>query len=334
MLGVYADEINAQNVNGLNIAKNLNKDLFEPHMFYLGDKKPDTENIVFHKISHNIKKRNYERLKLYIHNKFDVYYFPRLGKAEFIFGVLFNKKRRIVTTIELETMFDNKLKMFFICKCSSAVISINTMLSNNALERFGLQTHILYLGANESNIGHVMHNRLTRVACIGTLTMRKRPDLIMKLAFKFPQIEFIFVGDGPLKLELEERKNKYNISNVRFMGQVSNNKVYEVLATCDLLLIASDNEGQPKTSLEAGIMGVPTCYIRTNYKIDHVLNNITGFEVNSYEEMERVLQNLDNDFTNYEVISFNVKNECQKYLWKNIIHSYETFFEEIISQYK
>lgn len=334
LLGVYADEVNAQNINGINIAKNIDKQRFEIHMFYVGEHEPNMIGVIFHKISKNIKKRNLERLLFYMTSFFDIYYFPRLGRAEYIYGLFFYKKRCIVTSIELESMFENKIKMHYLSKYSSSVIAINNMLQQNAKIKYGIQAYVLPLGADDVEQQREIHNSLVRVACIGTITQRKRPDLIMKLASSYPQIEFVFVGEGPLKKELENRKENLNLNNVCFKGQVSNKKVYEILGKCDLLLIASENEGQPKTSLEAGILGVPTCYIKTNYRIDHVINGVTGFEVSSYEEMFNVLQNLLDNFETYYQISSNVKVECQKYLWKNLIIKYEEYFEELYKKYQ
>lgn len=327
LLGVFADEINAQNINGLNIARNLNKDKFEAHMFYSGATEPTIEGIVFHKISKKTYLRNIQRLFFYLNNRFDIYYFPRLGKAEYVFGSIYGNNRCIITSIELETMLDDKAKMRFMCRKARSVVTINSLLQKNAQRRYGLKTQILYLGCDKTNYIHEKHNHLSRVAFIGTVTYRKRPDLVLMLAKDFPSVVFEFIGDGPMRKELEEHSKLEGMNNVLFTGRIANEMVYEHLKKCDLLLITSENEGQPKTSLEAGSIGVPTCYIRTNYEIDHVKNNETGFVVNSVDEMRDVLSSLADDFSKYNTISTNVKNECKKYLWENLITDYEFYFE-------
>lgn len=329
MFGVYADEINAQNINGLNIAKYLNKSIFEPHMFYVGKEKPNIKKIFFHKVSIDLKLRNIEKFMFYLNNKFDIYYFPRLGKAEYMFGKILYKSRCIITTIELETLFNNKLKIQFIKNNAFSVISINNLLKKHAEEMHGIKSSVLYLGCDNPRYIRKQHDHLNRIAYVGTMTQRKRPDLVLDLAKRYPNLTFIFIGDGPLRIKLENIVKKQNIKNVVFEGRVSNDKVYKILSTCDLLLITSENEGQPKVSLEAGTIGVPTCYIKTNYRIDHVINKQTGFVVNNIDEMAAVLEGIIKDYKSYDEISKNIICECKKYYWKNLIKSYEDYYKNI-----
>jgi glycosyltransferase involved in cell wall biosynthesis len=76
-----------------------------------------------------------------------------------------------------------------------------------------------------------------------------------------PTIEFVFVGDGPLRPELENAASGLGIANcVRFLGERQD--VQSVLASLDIAVLPSDSESLSNAVLEAMAVGVPV--IATN----------------------------------------------------------------------
>lgn len=76
--------------------------------------------------------------------------------------------------------------------------------------------------------------------------------------------EYIIVGDGPLRGELESLAAKLNISqNVRFVGWKTGEEVVDLVSKCDIFLGLSvtskngDQEGIPVALMEAAMMGLP-----------------------------------------------------------------------------
>ena len=91
----------------------------------------------------------------------------------------------------------------------------------------------------------------TVVATVGRLIAVKRPDRMLAVAARLPQVLFLVAGEGPL---LEQTKRDAT-PNVRFLGWRRDVEV--VHAAADVALLTSDNEGMPVSLIEAALCGTP-----------------------------------------------------------------------------
>lgn len=81
-------------------------------------------------------------------------------------------------------------------------------------------------------------------------------DAIPLVLEKHPETKWVFLGDGELRIELEEQTKRLGISkNVEFAGQVNN--VLERMQHFDLFVSASLWEGLPTVIIEAMAMATP-----------------------------------------------------------------------------
>ncbi len=103
----------------------------------------------------------------------------------------------------------------------------------------------------------------THIGIVGRLVQVKRIDLFLEAASLLLRTQsphdwrFHVFGDGPLRVELENRAEELRIRHlVKFHGHRRD------MATCigglDGLIISSDHEGLPMTALEAAALGIPT----------------------------------------------------------------------------
>ncbi len=87
--------------------------------------------------------------------------------------------------------------------------------------------------------------------CVGSLTGRKN---VLRLARAFERLDsggLVFVGDGPLRAELEDRPG------IRLVGTVAHDKVPDWIAACDVLCQPSLAEPFGLATLEALACGRP-----------------------------------------------------------------------------
>ncbi|MDA7746228.1 glycosyltransferase [Psychromonas sp.] len=105
-----------------------------------------------------------------------------------------------------------------------------------------------------SESGFAVQNKLTFIT-VGSLIERKNMffliDMFNKCDGAMPDYEFLILGDGPLRGDLELKSNK----KMKFLGDVNNVKEY--LLNSDIFFSSSLSEGLPNTVLEAISCGVP-----------------------------------------------------------------------------
>lgn len=97
-----------------------------------------------------------------------------------------------------------------------------------------------------------------RVLWVGRVCPVKRPDRLVDVAAKCPDVMFDLVG--PLYPDPACRKavaDAKNLANVTVHGALGRSAVGSLLAGTDILLCTSDHEGFPNTFLEAWSRGVP-----------------------------------------------------------------------------
>jgi glycosyltransferase involved in cell wall biosynthesis len=108
------------------------------------------------------------------------------------------------------------------------------------------------------------------VLWMGRLTRVKRPDRVIELAKRFPEVNFIIAGDGELREELEAKAAE----NVHFLGVQISDLMFSL---ADIVLLTSDSEGMPLTLIEGQMAGVPAIATDVGSVSEIVGNEVTGF---------------------------------------------------------
>jgi glycosyltransferase involved in cell wall biosynthesis len=100
------------------------------------------------------------------------------------------------------------------------------------------------------------------VAWVATLRRHKRPDILVDIARRVPDVKFIVCG-GPTDylttadygMQMVDALTK--LANVAYRGRVSSEEANQVIADAALLLCTSDIEGFPNTFTQAWANGTP-----------------------------------------------------------------------------
>ena len=170
------------------------------------------------------------------------------------------------------------------------------------------------------------------VGFVGNLVFIKRAD-------KFPEIfeniastqevEFLVVGDGELRENIEKECQKRNL-NVKFVGRVSQDKVPYYMNAMDVMILPSRNEGFGAVVIEAQACGVPVVG-SSNGGIPEAIGDggITVEEGEDFEKRfaEAVINILENPIdSNY------LREKALEYSWENVVKKEVEVYEKVLKK--
>lgn len=156
---------------------------------------------------------------------------------------------------------------------------------------------ILY-NCGTSQEGSLVNSKLDKVILgyVGRLVELKRIDYIIQLGTDlvmngYSDFQILIIGDGPLKGGLEQEVMDRNLSDyIEFTGYRAN--LAEYYEKMDMYLQASREECLSISMIDAGLAGVPIVAFNVGGNSEIVLDNKSGFIVNSYQEFYHKTKNL------------------------------------------
>ncbi len=93
------------------------------------------------------------------------------------------------------------------------------------------------------------------VGFLGRLAPEKNVPALLEAAARCPEVDFVLVGDGPLRREIERQLAERGLGNVRLAGRIEDGSA--VIPLFDALCLPSHREGLGLVLVEAMLQGVP-----------------------------------------------------------------------------
>src|SRR5665811_1856154 len=82
------------------------------------------------------------------------------------------------------------------------------------------------------------------IVCVGTLNENKNQSLVLEAVKELKAIRVQFIGDGPLRNELENTVKEYGLSQIiYFKGNISNDLVLKNIMNADVMVLPSKYDG-------------------------------------------------------------------------------------------
>lgn len=138
-------------------------------------------------------------------------------------------------------------------------------------------------GIDLNNITHILKNMSDRtekkktVFTIGRISPQKDPSMFNEIAKRFPNLNFIWIGDGNLN-------NLLTAKNIKITGWLKANQALKIAAKCDVFVLTSLWEGLPMSLLESMYMR-KICVVSNVIGNNNVIkNNVNGFLCNSLDD--------------------------------------------------
>jgi len=178
------------------------------------------------------------------------------------------------------------------------------------------------------------------ILSLGSINKIKGSDILLNAFMllgedyiKNRQIRLLYVGDGVMKNNLKEEVN-YNSfeSYVKFLGNVSHEKVPEMFKLADIFVIPSMFEATPISLLEAMFNGLPIIGTNTEGITNLISANVNGllFEKNNYKSLMNKIKKLisEND------LMMKVGRKAEEYFKKsfnfeNVVSDHIKLYEQV-----
>ena len=179
------------------------------------------------------------------------------------------------------------------------VIAISPFLAQMGQLRFGDKFSVLPLGIDTTTYYPATDrqpNPEPVVISAGSLrlTPRKRPEVFIALAERYPWVHFRWFGEGEERVNLIATVAAKGLTNLDFLGPLPPSLLAEEMRAADLFILPSHAEGVPKVTQEAAACGLPVI-IFGFYESPTVIDGDNGYVVWSDEELTDRVDLLLND---------------------------------------
>jgi len=154
---------------------------------------------------------------------------------------------------------------------------------------------------SKSNYGMGIYDPV--VLYVGRLTTQKGPDLFLEsipdVLKDHPQAKFVFVGDGYMKPQLENRARELGVAHAtRFTGYISDEEKANLFKACDCVIVPSRNEPFGIVVLEAWSCYKPVIATHGTGAGEIVWHDVTGLRV--HQNQNSIAWGIKNIFSNPE----------------------------------
>lgn len=171
----------------------------------------------------------------------------------------------------------------------------------------------------------------------GRLETPKNPMLLLEtFRLLWTQNEFatlFIVGDGSLKLEMENHVNHFGMSqSVQFLGTLSPDDLAEMMRISDLFLLTSAFEGMPRITLESLACGLPVVMTDVGGMKRIILEEYSGIVVND-NRPEIIAEAIKQIFVKKHFYkSSNCVNSVRPYFVRNVLGPLYNYYIQLIEK--
>jgi glycosyltransferase involved in cell wall biosynthesis len=305
LIDSFADEglTNAQMINAREIVSRLNPDRFSVTMFKHGrpsaqiSDRPNTRLIQLPDRLQTIPV-----LAQFLFGRQDILFYLKPSPASRWYLKLRSLRRNhcvIAGTIESQTDWrDETITPQTIRLIEQTILRSDYLFSNSAFvkrsleKNYSLPSDVVSTGVDTEFFTPTWDrpaNSKPRVLFVGALRTFKGPQVVLDAAQRYPQADFVLVGDGVLAEELRGRAK--SLTNVVMRGSVGRDAIREEYRAADIFMFPSHWEGSPRVLLEAAASGLPVI-ARKDYEPESVIDGETGFLAATDDELMARLAQL------------------------------------------
>lgn len=171
------------------------------------------------------------------------------------------------------------------------------------------------------------------VGCVAVLRGAKRHmDLIKTFSKLGGNSKLIIVGDGPMKMDIENTIKQYSMEDkVIMLGH--RNDIAQLLPNFDIFVLASRHEALGTSLLEAQSCGVPVVASNVGGIPEALDENSTGLLFDDFDMLEDQLRMLLNDEEKLQQFKANCRKFIiEKFSVEKMMKDTEKLYKELVSR--
>jgi L-malate glycosyltransferase len=165
----------------------------------------------------------------------------------------------------------------------------------------------------------------------------KRHDIFLqaaaRLMAKHPKMEFVLVGDGDLRADLEKLANTLGLTDrVMFLGE--RHDIAAVLASAAISILPSISESLSNTIMESMAAGVPVVACRVGGNEELIRDGESGFLV-SPDNLDELAECVERLVTQPELRRFfaaAARQDAQRFSLEKVAGEYERFYLSLLEE--
>jgi len=341
MPSVDVDNTNAQSLNVREIALRLDPERFDTTLWY--EREPDARlrSLPGLRLLQLPSRRKTLRILREMLAGYDIIAYIDYSPASYMFLRVPRPLRRAKAVMHLEAptsqLANPSPQLRRLYEGVRAVCDVYTGITKFVADEFRDITrkkvsYILPVGVDTGLFTppRMRSNESPVVLFAGTLIERKGPQYVLDAAVRFPNAVFRLVGAGREGFEevLRRKIAQSGLTNVALEGPASQARMVDVMRESDIFLLPSRLEGIPKVTLEAAASGLP-CIVFRDYETPSVIDGVTGFQVETMEEMMQALEKLISDQSLRQEMGVAARKHMANFDWNLVSRQWEKAYLEI-----
>jgi glycosyltransferase involved in cell wall biosynthesis len=219
---------------------------------------------------------------------------------------------------------------------ADSVVGNSLYCSQTIADRYGRSATTIHSGINRQIFyppaadGPTHRAELT-VLYAASFQERKRPQLVIREAARWPGVQFRMAGRGELEDQCRELARETGVRNVEFLGHLPQKDLGEEMRRADVFLLPSVIEGHPQVLGQAAACGLP-CLAMEIYRPDYVVNDVSGFLVRSETELTEKLAVLLTNADLRRSMSAAAFQHSLNFDWDQVTERWAQLFESVVAR--
>jgi glycosyltransferase involved in cell wall biosynthesis len=271
----------------------------------------------------------------------DVYFYPRTGPLDQAFFVL-RKKLRLKTALvtHIVMVMNDATGNGLIARSiveGDAVLANSAYVAETVRRRFGVRAGTIYNGIDRrvffpsDQSSSTNHAGPLTVLYAGSFQPRKRVELVIQLAARWPEVMFRLAGRGETETTCRALAAQLKCQNINFVGHRSPAQLGEEMRGAHVFLFPSILEGHPQVLGQAAACGLPIVAMNL-YRPEYVLPGETGFLAESDAELTDKLEVLLRDSALRKSMASAAARHSRKFDWDRVTQQWIGVFQDVVAQ--